>query len=68
MLGSQWLARPVTDLGARTADVYLPALATGEWVNAHNATERFKGGSVVTIAAPLEELPLFQRVASGEHK
>jgi alpha-D-xyloside xylohydrolase len=64
MLGSQWLARPVTDLGARTADVYLPALGTGEWVNFHNASQRFKGGSVVTIAAPLEELPLFQRVAS----
>jgi alpha-D-xyloside xylohydrolase len=66
MLGSEWLARPVTDFGARTADVYLPALGPGAWwVNAFNASLRFAGGGVVTIDAPLEQLPLFQRVAAA---
>ena len=64
MLGSEWLARPVTDFGARAADVYLPPLPAGaQWVNAFNASLRFPGGGVVTIDAPLEQLPLFQRVA-----
>ena len=66
MLGSEWLVRPVTEFGARAADVYLPALGQdAEWVNAFNASLRFRGGAVVTIDAPLEQVPLFQRVAGG---
>ena len=64
MLGSEWLVRPVTEFGVREVTLYLPALEQGEgWVYYFNASVRFNGGANVTVSAPLEEVPLFRRVA-----
>jgi alpha-D-xyloside xylohydrolase len=62
MLGGDYLARPVTELGAREAWVYLPALPRGgAWQYVFNASLRFAGGQNVSVAAPLDEFPLFKR-------
>jgi alpha-D-xyloside xylohydrolase len=58
MFGPQVLVAPVTELGARQRRVYLPAGAT--WTHVHTAS-RYPGGAWITVAAPLEQIPLFTR-------
>ena len=58
MLGSRFLAAPVLEAGARSRSVYLPAgrwklLATGEILD---------GGRTVTLPAPLEEMPVLEKL------
>lgn len=60
MFGPTYLVQPVTVLGARTATVYLPAGA--QWQYFFNASMQWQGGQLVTVEAPLNEFPLFQRV------
>jgi alpha-glucosidase len=56
MLGDNLLVASVLEEGVRTRSVYLPAermwcdFWTGDW---------YKGGQTVTVAAPLERIPLF---------
>lgn len=61
MWGDEVLVAPVMEKGARDRKVLFPA---GEWINYNNPEEKFQGGTVATVQAPLEELPMFVRAGS----
>jgi alpha-D-xyloside xylohydrolase len=69
MFGRDVMAAPVVQHGARERAVYLPAGAewTNSWTGAH-----MPGGTLVTVDAPLETIPLFfrdgARLPITEHK
>jgi alpha-D-xyloside xylohydrolase len=67
MFGPAFLVAPVTEQGATSRKVYLPAGA--DWYN-YWTRERVKGGQTVEVSAPIDVLPLFVRagsiVATGE--
>ena len=56
--GPSVLVAPVTELGARSRRVYLPAGAT--WKDAWSP-ETFEGGTWVYASAPLERIPVYLR-------
>ena len=58
MFGSRYLVAPVLYAGMTERDVYLPA---GKWKNMATG-EVLAGGQKVTVAAPLEAIPVFERV------
>ena len=58
MFGSSYLVAPVLYAGMTERDVYLPA---GKWKNMATG-EVLAGGQKVTVAAPLEAIPVFERV------
>jgi alpha-D-xyloside xylohydrolase len=61
MFGPAFLVAPVTEQGATSRQVYLPAGA--DWYN-YWTNERVKGGQTVTVTAPIDTLPLFVRAGS----
>jgi alpha-D-xyloside xylohydrolase len=61
MLGPAFLVAPVTEQGATSRQVYLPAGT--DWYN-YWTNERMKGGRTITVAAPIDTLPLFVRAGS----
>ena len=61
MLGPAFLVAPVTEQGATSRRVYLPAGA--DWYN-YWTNERLKGGQSVSVAAPIDTIPLFVRAGS----
>jgi alpha-D-xyloside xylohydrolase len=61
MFGPAFLVAPVTEQGATSRQVYLPA--GSDWYN-YWTNERVKGGQTITVAAPIETLPLFVRAGS----
>jgi alpha-D-xyloside xylohydrolase len=61
MFGPAFLVAPVTEQGATSRDVYLPAGA--DWYN-YWTNERVTGGQTIRVAAPIETLPLFVRAGS----
>jgi alpha-D-xyloside xylohydrolase len=61
MFGSAFLVAPVTEQGATSRDVYLPAGTN--WYN-YWTNERMKGGQIVHVAAPIDTLPLFVRAGA----
>jgi alpha-D-xyloside xylohydrolase len=61
MFGPAFLVAPVTEQGATSRDVYLPA--GSDWYN-YWTNERVKGGQSITVAAPIDTLPLFVRGGS----
>jgi len=61
MFGPGFLVAPVTEQGATSRQVYLPAGA--DWYNFWT-NERMKGGQTITVAAPIDTLPLFVRAGS----
>ncbi len=61
MFGPAFLVAPVTEQGATTRQVYLPAGT--DWYN-YWTNERVKGGQTVTVAAPIYTIPLFVRAGS----
>ena len=61
MFGPAFLVAPVTEQGATSREVYLPAGA--DWYN-YWTNERVKGGQTITVAAPIDTLPLFVRAGS----
>ncbi len=61
MFGPAFLVAPVTEQGATSRQVYLPAGA--DWYN-YWTNERLKGGQTITVAAPIDTLPLFVRAGS----
>jgi alpha-glucosidase/alpha-D-xyloside xylohydrolase len=61
MFGPAFLVAPVTDQGATSRTVYLPAGC--DWYN-YWTNERIKGGQTITAAAPIDTLPLFVRAGS----
>ncbi len=61
MFGPALLVAPVTEQGATTRTVYLPAGT--DWYNFWT-NERVHGGQRITVAAPIETIPLFVRAGS----
>jgi alpha-D-xyloside xylohydrolase len=61
MFGPAILVAPVTEQGATSRDVYLPAGT--DWFN-YWTNERIKGGQTITAAAPIDTIPLFVRAGS----
>jgi alpha-D-xyloside xylohydrolase len=61
MFGPAFLVAPVTDQGATSRSVYLPAGA--RWFNFWT-NERFEGGQTITVSAPIDTIPLFVRAGS----
>lgn len=61
MLGPAFLVAPISDQGATSRKVYLPAGA--DWYN-YWTNERTKGGQTITVKAPIDTLPLFVRAGS----
>ena len=61
MLGPAFLVAPVTEQGATSRQVYLPA--GSDWYN-YWTNERTKGGQSITVAAPIDTIPLFVRAGS----
>jgi len=58
LFGRDLLVAPVLEADARTRDVYLPKGAT--WRDAWTG-EEYEGGQIVTVPAPLDQIPLFLR-------
>jgi alpha-D-xyloside xylohydrolase len=61
MLGPAFLVAPVTEQGATSRAVYLPA--GSDWYN-YWTNERVKGGQMIDVAAPIDTIPLFVRAGS----
>jgi alpha-D-xyloside xylohydrolase len=61
MFGPAFLVAPVTEQGATSRQVYLPAGC--DWYN-YWTNERLKGGQTITASAPIDTLPLFVRAGS----
>jgi alpha-glucosidase (family GH31 glycosyl hydrolase) len=61
MFGPAFLVAPVTEQGATSRKVYLPAGA--DWYN-YWTNQRFPGGQTVTVSAPIDTIPLFVRAGS----
>jgi alpha-glucosidase (family GH31 glycosyl hydrolase) len=61
MFGPAFLVAPVTEQGATSRSVYLPAGA--EWYD-YWTNERFQGGQTIRADAPIETIPLFVRAGS----
>jgi alpha-glucosidase (family GH31 glycosyl hydrolase) len=60
LLGDDLLVAPVVELGARHRSVFLPE---GEWVDWWEGL-RHRGPAIVTVAAPLDRIPLFVRAGA----
>ncbi len=58
MFGGKYLVAPVLQLGQFRREVYLPA---GSW-KLTSTGEVFQGGQTVTVDAPLEYMPVFERL------
>ena len=58
LLGPDLLVAPVWRTGERAREVYLPA---GSWRSLWDESQRFEGPLTVTVAAPLDTIPVFVR-------
>ena len=58
MFGSRYLVAPVLYAGMTEREIYLPA---GKWKNMATG-EELAGGQKVTVAAPLEVIPVFEKL------
>ena len=58
MFGGKYLVAPILHLNEFERDVYLPA---GKWKNV-NSGEVLNGGQTVSVKAPIEEIPVFERI------
>jgi alpha-D-xyloside xylohydrolase len=58
MFGSRYLVAPILTPKTFERKVYLPA---GNWQEIHSG-EQFAGGESVTVKAPLEYIPVFERL------
>jgi alpha-D-xyloside xylohydrolase len=61
MFGPAFLVAPVTEQGATSRKVYLPAGT--DWYNFWTGA-RVKGGQTIDVPAPIETIPLFVRAGS----
>ena len=59
MFGGKYLIAPVMEMGARERSVYFPAGAA--WKNVETG-EILAGGRRVTVPAPLDVIPVFERI------
>ena len=58
MFGSRYLVAPILFLNAFERDVYLPA---GSWKNV-NTGKTLSGGGTIHVKAPLDEIPVFEKL------
>ena len=58
MFGSRYLVAPIFHLNQSRREVYLPA---GQWKLTSDGTV-YEGGGTVTVAAPIEYMPVFERL------
>ena len=61
MFGPALLIAPVTEQGATTREVYLPAGT--DWYNFWT-NERVHGGQSISVSAPIDTIPIFVRAGS----
>ena len=61
MFGPAFLVAPVTEQGATSREIYLPAGT--DWFN-YWTSERVHGGQTIKVDAPVDILPLFVRAGS----
>ena len=61
MFGPAFLVAPVTEQGAQSREIYLPA--GGDWYD-YWTNEMLPGGRTITVAAPIGTIPLFVRAGS----
>jgi alpha-D-xyloside xylohydrolase len=61
MFGPAFLVAPVTEQGVSSRTVYLPAGT--DWYN-YWTGEKVTGGQSLTVAAPIDQIPLFVRAGS----
>jgi alpha-D-xyloside xylohydrolase len=61
MFGPAFLVAPVTEQGATSRDVYLPAGT--DWYN-FGTNERVHGGQTIKVDAPIDTLPLFVKAGA----
>jgi alpha-D-xyloside xylohydrolase len=61
MFGPAFLVAPVTEQGATSREVYLPA--GSDWYN-YWTNKRFHGGQSILVQAPIDTIPLFVRAGS----
>jgi alpha-D-xyloside xylohydrolase len=61
MFGPAFLVAPITEQGATTRSVYLPAGT--DWYNFWT-NQRIHGGQRITVAAPIDTIPLFVRAGA----
>lgn len=59
MFGEKYLVAPILEAGVRERKVYLPA---GTWKNIHE-NETLEGGQQIDAQAPLEYIPVFERIS-----
>ncbi len=62
MFGPSLLICPVTEYKARERDVYLP-VSKGGWYDFWSG-KHYEGGKTHTVAAPLEDMPIFVKAGS----
>ena len=58
MFGSKYLVAPILHLNQFAREVYLPA---GEWKDIRDG-KILKGGCTIQAEAPLESIPVYERV------
>ena len=58
MFGARYLVAPVLELGQRSRKVYLPK---GTWKNINDG-KSYEGGCVIEADAPLEFIPVFEKI------
>lgn len=61
MFGPAFLVAPVLEQGRESREVYLPA--GSDWYN-YWTNEKVPGGRTITVAAPIDVIPLFVRAGS----
>jgi alpha-D-xyloside xylohydrolase len=61
MFGPAFLVAPITEQGMQSREVYLPA--GSDWYN-YWTNEKIAGGKTITVAAPIDVIPLFVRAGS----
>jgi alpha-D-xyloside xylohydrolase len=61
MFGPSLLIAPVTEQGATSRQVYLPA--GSDWYN-YWTNEKLHGGQTITVQAPIDTLPIFVKAGS----
>ena len=64
MVGSAVLVKPVVTEGQRELQLALPGGSNQLWYHLHGESQIETGGQEVTVAAPLERLPVFLRGGS----
>lgn len=60
LLGEDLLVAPVVEAGARHRQLYMPE---GEWIDWWEGRP-YRGPDLVTVAAPLDRIPLFRRAGA----